>query len=275
MKKPALILMMLFCIFLLGCAASASAAPSPAIDLPSGYALAFADEFDGQEIDEGVWNFETGPWPYNEELESYTRDNAWIEDGSLVIEARKEASEGRDYTSARLTTLDKIDFTYGYLEVRAAVPYARGTWPAIWMLPSDERYGGYLQSGEIDIMERVGHDAGNLYATIHTEQNNSVLGNPITASATIGETDAYFHTYGMLWDASSIRIFLDGESVLTYLRAENATSASWPFDVPFHIILNLALGGTWGGETGVDDAALPQRMYVDYVRLYTNPADQE
>ena len=243
--------------------------PVPLLALPEGYALAFAEEFDEERIDQRVWNFELGPWPYNEELESYTSENAWLDSGSLVIEAKREQDDGRDYTSARLTTQYKMDFTYGYLEVRAALPYTRGTWPAIWLLPSEELYGGYQQCGEIDIMERVGHDAGQIYATIHTEKNNTDLGNQITDSAPIGEEDDDFHVYSMLWQESSIEIFLDGEPVLTYTRSADAKSDTWPFDVPFHIILNLAVGGTWGGETGVDDGALPQRMYVDYVRLYT------
>jgi len=243
--------------------------PTPYIGPPPGYTLQFADEFDAPEIDESIWNFEIGPWPYNKELESYTRENAWIEDGALVIEARKEPSGRRDYTSARLTTLGNLDFTYGYLEVRAATPVSRGTWSAIWLLPSDLRYGGYLRSGEIDILERVGYDARLVHATIHTEANNSLRGNPITGYAAIGKRDDGFHVYAMLWNESMIQISLDGVDILTYLRPEDAKSKTWPFDVPFHLILNLAVGGTWGGQQGVDDEAFPQRMLVDYVRLYT------
>lgn len=245
--------------------------PTPYIGPPEGYELWFADEFDASEIDESIWGFEIGPWPYNKELENYRRENAWIEDGNLVIEARKEDAGKRHYTSARLKTQDKLDFTYGYLEVRAATPTARGTWSAIWLLPSDLRYGGYLRSGEIDMLERVGYDAGLVHATIHTQANNSVRGNAITANARIGKRNSGFHVYAMLWTESQITISLDGVPMLTYDRAADAKSNTWPFDVPFHLILNLAVGGSWGGQMGIDDDAFPQRMLVDYVRLYTLP----
>lgn len=247
--------------------------PTPYIGPPPDYVLQFADEFDAPEIDENIWGFEIGPWPYNKELENYRRENAWIKDGNLVIEARKEPAGNRDYTSARLTTLGKLDFTYGYLEVRAATPVARGTWSAIWLLPTDLRYGGYLRSGEIDVLERVGYDAKLVHATIHTEANNSVNNNPVTASARLTRKDAGFHVYAMLWTESTIEISLDGKNVLTYVRPADATSKTWPFDVPFHLILNLAVGGSWGGQKGIDDEAFPQRMLVDYVRLYTLPAE--
>ena len=245
--------------------------PTPYIGPPEGYELRFADEFEAAVIDESIWGFEIGPWPYNKELENYRRENAWIEGGSLVIEARKEDAGKRHYTSARLTTQGKLDFTYGYLEVRAATPTARGTWSAVWLLPTDLRYGGYLRSGEIDMLERVGYDARLVHATIHTEANNSVRDNPITASARIGKKDDGFHVYAMLWTESQIQISLDGVTMLTYDRPQDAKSDTWPFDVPFHLILNLAVGGSWGGQMGVDDDAFPQRMLVDYVRLYTLP----
>jgi len=303
-QKRAVLAGILFCMFLFGCPVSpeitatqspvpaspsptATASPSPSptptptptpeptpyIGPPPDYVLQFADEFDAPEIDESIWGFEIGPWPYNKELENYRRENAWIEDGNLVIEARKESAGNRDYTSARLTTQGKLDFTYGYLEVRAATPVARGTWSAIWLLPTDLRYGGYLRSGEIDVLERVGYDAKLVHATIHTEANNSVNDNPITASARLTRKDAGFHVYAMLWTESTIEISLDGVNVLTYVRPEDATSKTWPFDVPFHLILNLAVGGSWGGQKGIDDEAFPQRMLVDYVRLYTLPAE--
>jgi len=258
---------------------SPSPSPSPTLSPtpgpPEGYQLAFADEFDLLQIDESIWNFEAGPWPYNEELEYYRRENAWIEDGNLVIEARSEAYEGRSYTSARLTTQEKLDISYGYLEVRAALPVGKGTWSAIWLLPTDLRYGGYLHSGEIDIAERVGYDAKRVHHSIHTYQNNAVSNNAITASSRLTKKDIAFHIYGLLWTEDSLRIYQDGTEALNYRMAENATPETWPFDVPFHLILNLAVGGTWGGAKGVDDAVFPQQMRVDYVRYYTPSAPQE
>ena len=245
-----------------------SPTPTPTPGPPEGYSLRFSDEFEADEIDETIWNFEVGAWPYNHELEYYTRENASIEDGCLVIEARKEEMKKRDYTSARLTTLDKLDLTYGYLEVRAALPVGTGTWSAIWLLPTDLRYGGYLHSGEIDIAERVGYDAKLVHSTIHTYANNSVKDNAITASTRLTRKDDGFHIYAMLWTEDDLSIFVDGVRSLNYPRPEGATSSTWPFDVPFHIILNLAVGGSWGGAKGIDDEAFPQRMYVDYVRYY-------
>jgi len=247
---------------------TATPSPSPTPGPPEGYSLKFADEFDAERIDEHNWNFETGPWPYNDELECYLSENAGIEDGCLVIEARQESAQGRNYTSARLNTQGKLDMLYGYLEVRASLPTGVGTWSAIWLLPSDQRYGGYLHSGEIDMAERVGYDAKRVHSTIHTFSNNSVNGNAITASARLGRKDADFHIYGMLWNEEAIYLTFDGINVLTYTRPENATPDSWPFDVPFHLILNLAVGGSWGGVEGVNDEAFPQRMVIDYVRYY-------
>jgi len=249
-----------------------SPSPTPYIGPPEGYELSFSDEFDGEEINEAYWGFELGPWPYNSELECYTRENAWIEDGALVIEARKEELQGRSYTSARLTTQDKFDFTYGYLEVRAATPVGRGTWSAIWLLPTDLRYGGYLRSGEIDIAERVGYDAKRVHATLHTQQNNAVSDNAITASSRLSRKDDDYHVYFLLWREDSIEIGMDGITALTYTREDGASSETWPFDVPFHLILNLAIGGGWGGAKGIDDEVFPQRMLVDYVRYYS-PVD--
>ena len=245
-----------------------SPSPTPYIGPPEGYSLQFSDEFEGHQVDETIWGFETGPWPYNKELECYTRENAWLEDGALVIEARVETLQNRAYTSARLKTQDKLDFTYGYLEIRAALPTARGTWSAIWLLPSDLRYGGYLHSGEIDIAERVGYDAKLVHSTFHTFANNSVKDNAITASTRITRKDDGYHVYSLLWLPDRVIIGFDGITALEYHRPANATADTWPFDVPFHLILNLAVGGSWGGIKGVDDEAFPQRMFVDYVRYY-------
>ena len=242
--------------------------PSPTPGPPDGYTLAFSEEFDGSVIDENIWNFETGPWPYNKELEYYARENASLDDGCLVIEARREEMKNRHYTSARLNTQGKLDLKYGYLEIRAALPTGVGTWSAIWLLPSDLRYGGYLRSGEIDIAERVGYDAKLVHASLHTYANNAVKDNAITAFSRIARRDDGFHIYALLWTEDDLSVLMDGHLVLTYPREADATYKTWPFDVPFHLILNLAVGGTWGGAAGIDDEAFPQRMYIDYVRYY-------
>ena len=246
----------------------ATPSPSPTPGPPDDYVIQFADEFDAGHIDERNWSFEVGPWPYNDELECYLSENASVEDGCLVIEARKEPAQGRSYTSAHLNTLGKLDMTYGYLEVRAALPTGIGTWSAIWLLQSDLRYGGYLHSGEIDMVERVGYDAKRVHSTIHTFTRNSLNGIAITAFARLGHKDDDFHIYSLLWNEEALFLSFDGVNTLTYMRPNGATSDTWPFDVPFHLILNLAIGGSWGGVKGVADEAFPQRMLIDYVRYY-------
>lgn len=265
----------LACLLLLAAPAGAAAAgvrptrlPTRLDGPPKGYELRFSDEFDAPTIDETVWNFEQGPWPYNKELETYARENAWIEDGALVIEAREESRDNRAFTSARLTTMGKRDYLYGYWEVRASLPTGRGTWSAIWLLPTDLVYGGYLRSGEIDIAERVGCDAKRVHATVHTFENNAVNGRAFTASARLSRRDDGYHIYGLLWTEDCLTICFDGAQVLRCQRPQNRTPDNWPFDVPFHLILNLAVGGTWGGMKGIDRDAFPQRMLVDYVRYY-------
>lgn len=240
---------------------------APILGPPEGYKLSFSDEFDSEGLPGELWGGETGPWPHNKELQYYSKDNAFVKDGCLVIEARREKIEDRQYTSARLHTAGTLDMLYGYLEVRAAFPKGRGTWSAIWLLPSDNRYGGYLKSGEIDIAEHVGHEPNKIFATVHTENNNAVNKNAITKQLALLDDNA-FHTYGLLWEKDKLCISVDGRALLTYTRPLDAASDVWPFDVPFHLILNLAIGGSWGGQEGVDDAAFPQQLLVDYVRYY-------
>lgn len=235
--------------------------------VPEGYSLVASDEFDTDGKPDGkLWGYELGPWPYNEELECYTESNASVKDGMLIIEARRQGLDGREYTSARLTTQGKLDIQYGYLEVRAKLPVGAGLWSAVWMLPSDDSYGGGVKSGEIDIIEHVGYQPNSIYSTLHTEANNSLLDNAVSVERKIDPQE--FHTYGLLWQENSIQIFSDGEQVLHYRRPANGERDKWPFDLPFHLILNLAVGGSWGGAEGVDDSIFPQSMQVDYVRYY-------
>lgn len=239
--------------------------------IPSDYVLAFSDEFsqDGP-VDPERWTLEEGPARYNQELECYTGQNAWVEDGCLIIEARREEREGMEYTSARLNTQDTFSFRYGRLEARVALPDGRGTWSALWLLPSDTRYGGWLASGEIDLLEHVGYDPRWVHSTIHTQENNALNDNAITNSACLeGDTGA-FHEYVLMWDRCSISTYLDGELLNHYRpRGKDMDNPDvWPFNVPFHLVMNLAVGGSWGGHEGVDADSFPQRMLVDYVRVY-------
>lgn len=237
--------------------------------LPMGYVLVFEDDFTQDGPPNATrWTLEEGPAQYNEELECYTSDNAWVEDGCLVIEARREDREGMRYTSARLNTKDHFSFCYGRLEARVALPTGRGTWSALWLLPSDTRYGGWLKSGEIDLVEHVGYEPDLVHSTVHTYENNSVNGLAITGSAPLDGEPGAFHDYVLMWDEDSIECYLDGRLMNAYRPERLDDSDRWPFDLPFHLVVNLAIGGSWGGQQGVDDGCFPQRMLVDSIRVY-------
>lgn len=236
--------------------------------------LLWSDEFEGSGLpDASKWNYETGGngWG-NNELQFYTKaraENARVENGNLVITARKEDFQDRKYTSARLVTKGKQTWTYGYFEVRAKLPRGRGSWPAIWMLGTG--WEGEKKSwpgiGEIDIMEHVGFDPGRVHASIHCTAFNHVAGTQKTATTMVPDAMDGFHVYGLNWTPEFIEVLVDGKS---YFHFDNMkkTRAEWPFDTPFYLLLNIAVGGNWGGKEGVDDSIWPQSMLVDYVRVY-------
>lgn len=242
--------------------------------------MVWNDEFDTNGApDNSKWSFDTegNNWDWgNNEAQNYTpadKKNAWVEDGNLIIEARKEAyqwygdGETKQYTSARLITKGKGDWLYGKVEVKALLPTGRGMWPAIWMLSTDDTYGGWPNSGEIDIMENVGFDPDRIHCNIHTEAYNHKMGTNKGNTVTTSSPSQNWHIYSMEWDAEKIILLLDGEQVFRFDN-EHRTSAQWPYDKRFHLLLNIAVGGGWGGEQGIDDGIFPQRMLVDYVRVY-------
>ncbi|MFP4479108.1 MAG: family 16 glycosylhydrolase [Candidatus Izemoplasmatales bacterium] len=238
----------------------------------------WCDEFDvdGLPSDEH-WAYDVGGdgWG-NNELQYYTDadlDNAFVEDGILNIKAIKEDFGGNEYTSARLVTKYRGDWEYGRIQVRAKLPEGRGLWPAIWMLPTDWSYGGWPYSGEIDIMEYVGYDPDTIHGTIHTGAYNHGLGTQIGYSKTVPTAEEEFHVYEMIWEPSSIKLFIDGEQFAVFgynpdINIDIKNSDAWPFDQPFHLILNLAVGGNWGGAEGIDDSIFPQSFQIDYVRVF-------
>lgn len=240
--------------------------------LDGGWVCIWADEFEGEEIDETKWNFEVnGYGGGNNELQYYTKENAEIVDGKLVITAKKESYLGKEYTSSRLTTKYKGDFTYGRFIIRAKLPSGAGTWPAIWMMPTMSAYGGWPNSGEIDIMEHVGRDADNVFSTIHTEKFNHMKGTQIGYDITLPTAETEFHEYEIIWNPGQILAFVDGEQFATfgYSAAFNQDvpyHAAFPFDQDFFLILNLAIGGGLGGT--VDNSIFPQAFEIDYVRVY-------
>lgn len=238
----------------------------------------FADEFDGPTVDTTKWRYDTAfnakGW-FNHELQYYAADrpeNARIEDGKLVIEARREEADkarfpdtgGQHYTSAKLVSAKR--YGYGFYEVRAKLPCGRGAWPAIWLLPDGEKWP---DGGEIDVMEMVGWDANVIHGTLHTGAFNHARGTQRGAQRTVPDACTAFHDYQLDWRRDAITIGIDGRAFMVVKNDQPGGKPAWPFTKPYDLILNLAVGGDWGGKMGIDDAAFPQRMTVDYVRYWT------
>ncbi|WP_084165619.1 glycoside hydrolase family 16 protein [Dyadobacter crusticola] len=232
------------------------------------------DEFDQPgKPDPAKWSSATGDHGWgNNELQNYTDkiENAKVEDGNLVITAIKEKSGKAEYSSSRLVSKEKGDFLYGKIEVRAKLPKGRGTWPAIWMLYSENNYGNksWPDNGEIDIMEHVGFDQDRVHGNIHTKAFNHVAKTNKGNSVIVDRASEDFHVYSCEWTPASITILVDNKPYFVFPKEAAYQWAEWPFDKPFHLILNIAAGGDWGGQKGVDDSVFPQKMLVDYVRVY-------
>ncbi len=233
--------------------------------------LVWSDEFDYTGApDPSKWGYDVGGGGWgNNEAQYYTNrlDNSYVDNGILTIVAKKESYGGKSYTSARLITKNKGDWKYGRIEVMAKIPPGRGTWSAIWMLPTDWEYGGWPESGEIDIMEHVGYDPNKIHGTVHTEAYNHSLNTHKGASKTISDSQTAFHLYAIEWFEDKIDFYIDDVKFFTFDN-ENKSSAEWPFDKRFHLLLNIAIGGSWGGIEGIDDTIFPTSMEVDYVRVY-------
>lgn len=235
------------------------------------YQLVWFDEFDYQgKPDPAKWGYDTGGSGWgNGEAQYYTNriDNSFVENGVLTIAAKKEEYGGKSYTSARLITKNKGDWKYGRVEVMAKIPPGRGSWSAIWMLPTDWEYGGWPESGEIDIMEHVGYDANRIHGTVHTGAYNHSSNTQKGASRIISSSHTEFHLYSIEWFEDRMDFYIDDLKYFTF-NNENATSDEWPFDKRFHLLLNIAVGGSWGGAQGIDNTIFPASMEVDYVRVY-------
>jgi beta-glucanase (GH16 family) len=227
------------------------------------------DDFNGTVVDGSKWTFETGGHGWgNNELQYYTSNsNTSIVNGVLNITAKKEVNGNNQYTSTRMITKGKGDWLYGRFEIRAKVPKGRGTWPAIWMLSSDNTYGNWPASGEIDIMEHVGYDANKIHCSVHTSAFNHLRGTQKTATKLISTATDNFHVYRVDWTPFAVRGYIDNVSYFEF-KNENSGFAAWPFNKNFHLLLNVAVGGNWGGAQGVDDSAFPASMSVDYVKVF-------
>ncbi len=272
-------------------AADIGAQPRPVRDA---WKLVWSDEFATPGLpDPTRWSYEKG-FVRNAELQFYTEgrsENGRIENGHLILEARRERwanpshrpdqpgitnprrsnAAFADYTSASLITLGKAAWTFGRIEVRAKLPKARGTWPAIWMLGTNITEVGWPACGEIDIMEFVGFDPGVIHANIHTKAYNHVQKTGKGSSTRIPDASETFHVYAIEWSSTHLHFYVDDIRYFTYAN-DSTGPAAWPFDRDHYLILNLAIGGAWGGQKGVDADAFPQRLEVDYVRVYQDKA---
>ena len=273
MKK--LFLLYLLCsASLWSCAKGKKSEINIEIPVSGNYELVWSDEFDYNGLPESKkWSYDTdgnaNGWG-NNEAQYYTSGqlkNSEVKDGFLYINAIKENAGDKKYTSARLITKSKGDWLYGKVEVRAKLPDGKGMWPAIWMLPTDWTYGGWPASGEIDIMENVGYDPYIIVASAHTQSYNHVQGTQKNATLTISDCYTQFHNYILEWDANEYRVYVDEKLYFTF-KNEGTGYKVWPFDKRFHLLLNVAVGGNWGGQQGIDDGIFPRSMVVDYVRVY-------
>jgi beta-glucanase (GH16 family) len=241
---------------------------------PAGWTLVWADEFDqadGSVPDSTKWAYDIGASGWgNNERQHYTArtNNVRIEDGHLIIEARAESFAGANYTSARLSTQDKAAWMFGRIEARIKIPRGQGIWPAFWMLGTNITSAGWPKCGEIDILENIGREPELVHGTVHGPGYSgsggigagySLPGNPVFADD--------FHVYAIEWTANQIKWFVDGQEYFAVTPASLPSGATWVFNAPQFIILNVAVGGRWPGYPD-DSTVFPQRMTVDYVRVH-------
>lgn len=231
----------------------------------------WSDEFDQPGLpDAKKWGYEKG-LVRNGEKQYYTEarpENANIAGGQLVITARREPWEGAEYTSASLTTKGKFDFTYGKIEIRAQVPKGKGMWPALWTLGANVPKAGWPGCGEIDIMEFVGFEPDRVHFTVHTKAFNHQTKTQRGTRIPVKEAWKEFHTYGLLWSPERIEWFFDGKPVFAFTN-DGQGPDHWPFDLPQYLIMNLAVGGSWGGQQGIDETMFPATFRIDYVRAWS------
>jgi beta-glucanase (GH16 family) len=275
-KLNIIVLMLIVLVFAFGCEKNGMEIPDECAHLrvEDGWVPVWCDEFDGVELNEEKWTSLNTSWGGgNNEAQYYHPDNIEVKDGMLVITAKKENYGGKNYTSGRIHTQYKGDWLYGKIVVRAKLPGGRGTWPAIWMLPTMNKYGTWPKSGEIDIIEYVGYDKDRLHGTIHTEKFNHMLGTQLGTSLEYPGITTTFIDYSVIWSPGEITLYVDDFELTKFrytpeFNQDVKPHQAWPFDQEFHLLINLAIGGNWGGVRGIDPDIFPVSMYVDYVRVY-------
>jgi len=251
-------------------------------DIPEGYVYYWNDEFNGNSLNLNYWNIEVMPeGSVNNEAQSYTEspENVYVSNGNLIIRAKKENPfnpSDPKYTSGRVTTKDKLGIQYGYIEVRAKLPSGVGSWPAIWMLGSDIDSVGWPKCGEIDIMEHVGHDPNHIHFSLH---NNTLWGD-VSGTDQQGvfysqEIENQYNTYAVDWDSTQIKGYLNNQEYFQFTKSEFMEYEEWPYDLPFFLIINLAIGGNWGGQQGIDNSIFPCKYLIDYVRVFKKIRDYD
>lgn len=238
------------------------------------YALAWADEFNGPSLNLADWSFENGDgcpnicgWG-NNELEYYTdrADNLFFQDGKMIIEAKKENYAGKNYTSSKILTRGKKIFRYARIDVRAKLPKGKGIWPAFWLLPQNSVFGGWPKSGEIDLMEMIGHEPNKTYGTLHfgPGPGSTQLGRSYTLPSGIFNNE--FHVFSIEWKQDQIKWLVDGVVYSTYSITDFGAN-NYPFNEDFFLIVNMAVGGNWPGNPD-PTTYLPQWLILDYIRVY-------
>lgn len=274
--------LVLFCCFCIGCGGGSTIAitqPPPPPPTMAGWTLTWNDEFngaDGSAPDPSKWSFDLGGngWG-NNELECYTNrlQNAEIMGGNLVITAQQEnnflCSDGntRNYTSARMLTKGKFDQAYGRFEARIKIPAGQGMWPAFWLLGNNIDSVGWPACGEVDIMENIGKEPSTIHGSIHGPGYTGATGLSLPFVLSGANFSDSFHVYAIEWEANVVRFYVDDSLYASFTPSSLPQGATWEFDHPFFILLNLAVGGDWPGPPD-NTTVLPQSMLVDYVRVY-------
>lgn len=229
--------------------------------------LVWEENFNENLLSEKIWNYEIGDgcpnlcgWG-NNERQIYTKTNHTIKEGILTIHARKEESK---YTSTRITTKGKKEFQYGRIETRAKLSLGKGIWPAFWMLGSNIGEIGWPKCGEIDILEYVGKEPNTVFTSLHTQDSH---GNTINTKKTlISDIESGFHIYAIEWTKDKIDFYVDQQLVYSFNPLQKDAN-TWPFNQPFYFVINVAVGGNFGGPA-VDDAIFPQQFEIDYIKVF-------
>ena len=260
-------------LLLAGCTGSRKEKSDNNVVQQDGWKLVWSDDFDGNDVNPNNWNFVL--WDagrVNNEWQKYVKDtsNYKVKDGKLYITVTKTGENQKGgYTSTRLNSKGKKEFKYGRIEFRAKMPSSqgKGTWPALWMLGSNHDKVGWAKCGEIDVLEYVGYMPDTIHNNVHTQFQHGVTDYHGTIPLATAEEE--FHNYGIIWTKDSIQFYLDTPDNVTNVYAPKVKNEdNWPFDQPFYLIMNFAVGGAWGGKKGVDGSIFPQSMVVDYVKVY-------